>query len=79
MFEFTDATDVTITLDEVKEIGAIDLIASTTNPNLRQAIVSSSETVNVALGFYVANSPEIPWASKGFTTLADARAWLASS
>ncbi len=76
IFDFIEATDFTITLSEVKEIGAIDLVAAQTNPKIRQTVISNSETIDVALGFYAANQPDLPWATEGFETLSEAREWV---
>jgi len=77
IFDFTEAEDVRLTLEEVKALAATDLAAARTNPRIRQAIVSTSETVDIGLAFYVSNAPELPWVTEGFGSLGEARAWLA--
>ena len=52
IFDFTDADDFSISLEDMKEIAAIDASAASTNPSIRQAIVSNSETIDAALAIY---------------------------
>ena len=35
IYDFTQAEDFSVSLDEMREVAAMDLAASTTNPNLR--------------------------------------------
>ena len=79
IFDFTDATDFSISLEDMKEIAAIDASAASTNPKIRQAIVSNSETIDAALAIYGKNQPDLPWITEGLATLEDARSWIATS
>ncbi len=76
IFDFAAAETFTLSIDDMREIAAIDLIAARTNPRIRLAIVSTSETIDTAIAFYDANSPDLPWETQGFRGLPEARAWI---
>lgn len=76
IFDFTGVEDVKLTVDEMKEMAAIDSVAASTNPRIQLAIVSTSETVMIANAVYAAEYPDLPWETKEFRTLVEARAWV---
>lgn len=78
IFDFTEAQQVTMSVDDVRLLAAIDQAAAQTNPRIRQAIVAVSETIDTALSFYSTNAPDLPWESRGFRSLVEARSWLES-
>ena len=63
----------------MKEIAAIDASAASTNPSIRQAVVSNSETIDAALAIYEKHQLDLPWITEGMTTLEEARAWISAS
>lgn len=78
IFDFVEAEQVTMTVDDVRLLAAIDQAAAQTNPRIRQAIVSDSETIDTALSLYGSSAPDLPLESRGFRSLAEARSWLES-
>jgi hypothetical protein len=76
IYDFTQAEDFSVSLDEMREVAAMDLAASTTNPNLRIALVAATETVRIANSVYETAAPELPWDAREFDTLNEARRWL---
>jgi len=56
-----------------------DASAASTNPNIRQAIVSNSETIDAALAIYENNQPDLSWITEGMATLEEARSWISTS
>ena len=64
---------LSITLEEVREIAALDNVAALTNPRVKVAIVSNSETVEVGGALYKSDSE---WETEAFASLDDARRWV---
>lgn len=75
--DFLEMTGFSFGLAEIDDIAIIDKGASMTNPRIRIAVVTTSpDIVNFAIHY--ANSPLNAYPTKIFTSLADARAWIAS-
>lgn len=73
--DFSGTQQLNITLDEVKEIAARDAVAALSNPRVRVAIVSNSETIDAGSAFYKADSASSAWKTDIFRTLEEARRW----
>ena len=73
--DFSGTQQLTITLDEVKEIAARDAVAALSNPRVRVAIVSNSETVDVGSALYKSDNANSTWKAEIFRTLEEARRW----
>jgi hypothetical protein len=74
---FLDAQQVSITLDEVREIATLDSVAALSNPRVKVAVVSSSETVEAGGAIYKAGLADSPWKTESFSTLEEALEWIA--
>jgi hypothetical protein len=74
---FLDAQQVSITLDEVREIAALDNVAALSNPRVKVAVVSGSETVDAGGAVYKAGLADSPWKTESFRTVEEALEWVA--
>ena len=74
--DFSNIEGIEITLDEVREIAALDAAAAATNPRMKVAIISDSETVDTGAAAYKADNAESPWETEIFRTLDEARRWV---
>lgn len=74
--DFLAATSVTVTVDELDEIAAIDRAAAQSNPYIRIAVVATQPSIIEAARHY-AESPMNRYPTRIFPTLPEAHAWLA--
>lgn len=74
--DFLNCTDSSITHRAIEVISAIDKAASTTNPNIRVAFIATAPKL-IATAIAYTNLPMTPYQTRIFSTVADARAWLA--
>ena len=65
--DFLEA-EVSITLDQVREIAAIDAIAARSNPRIRVGIVSGGETMDAGGALYKAEHADSPWIQVSWET-----------
>jgi hypothetical protein len=75
--DFLECTEFSVPYEIVEEIAAVDGAAAIVNPNIRIAVVAKLPEILAAVTQYSASSMH-PYATRVFSTLADARAWLAS-
>lgn len=76
--DFLDCTGFSIASPVVEEIAAIDWAASRANSRIRVAVVATAPEIIEASRQYAA-SPLNVYPTRIFPTMAEARAWLASS
>ena len=74
---FLEAEQISITLDEVREIATLDSVAALSNPRVKVAVVSSSETVEAGNAIYKSGLADSPWKTESFSTLEAALEWVA--
>lgn len=74
--DFLDCTGLTVLPNEIDEISAIDKAASTSNPNIRIAIVATNPEVLAAANTY-ANNPLAAFTIRLFNSMQDAESWVA--
>jgi hypothetical protein len=74
--DFLDAQHVSITLEEVREIAALDNVAAQSNPRIKVAIVSISETIDTGGAVYKEDNVDSPWETESFRTMEQALDWV---
>jgi hypothetical protein len=72
---FLDCTGISISKDILDEMAAIDLAASRSNARIRIAVIATEPKI-IAAATHYAESPMNVYATRIFSTQADARAWL---
>ena len=75
IFDMSDATKISFTHDDVKEVAAYDRAAAKINPRIKCAIVSSDKVAQKLSEIYQNEITNIPWEGKSFHTVSEALAW----
>lgn len=73
--DFSECTEVSISLADIEEISAIDCAAAVTNPQIRLAIVATHPDILAASNAYV-NDLLSPFDTRIFSSMNTARSWL---
>lgn len=62
---------------DIEILAAIDKAASYSNPDIKVAVVATMEAINVMAALYIELSEDTPYPCEMFTSLEDAREWVA--
>ena len=73
--DFTACTEIVFDAEAIREMSAMDMAASVSNPRIRIAIVGASEFVKAGIEAYMAKGLS-PYPIQLFASLDEARRWL---
>lgn len=74
--DFLDVTEQDISPQDIEIIAAIDKAAAITNPDIKVAVVATSQAIQGMASMYCELSDDIPFPCKLFTNLEEAREWV---
>lgn len=75
--DYLDVTEVDVSFEKIKIIAAIDDAAALTNPNIKVAQVTTNSAIEDLAQFYSERPGNNRYHSKLFTSLDEAREWIA--
>lgn len=74
--DFLDVTEQDISPRDIEIIAAIDKAAAITNPDIKIAVVATTLAIQNMASMYIDLADDIPFVSKMFTSLDEAREWV---
>ena len=75
--DMLDMTDFSDSEEDLIEIAAIDKAAALSNPRIKLAVVATDDAIKQLLGVYQALLSDSPWETQVFSTMEEARSWIA--
>jgi hypothetical protein len=75
VYDMSDVTNISFTLDHIKEVAAYDRAAAKINPRIKRAIVATDQVALKLSEFDYDESITSLWEKKSFQTLSEALAW----
>jgi hypothetical protein len=75
IFDMSDATKISFTQEDIKEVAAYDRAAAKINPRIKSALVSTNSAAQKLSEIYRKEIADIPWEGKTFHSISEALAW----
>ena len=76
VFDMSEVSKVTFTLDDMREMAAYDRTAATMNPRIKFALVATDQTALEMSLLYEHEMSKAPWEGRAFRTLGKALEWV---